>query len=256
MWLSLVRNTEWSLFLDLVSPSFFDVLPPSALRGQAKELISNYVTRPRFLRVREDVASAVEQSALPITMRGALPKNRGVEGLSEEKRRERGEAVLRLFFHQLFRLDTPILDLRAQSFATDGERFVWNPAPLYLKWEPDFLPHARDLYLGLYGGDDARFQRAVRALSLEPAEEILRDHFGPNGGRGFQFSLAHFQKSFHQAFVECRDAGKKLHGNFLPFGLYLACLYEHLEALALPFDVGAALQAEAGLASANTELSA
>src|SRR5687767_3491526 len=102
MWLSLVRNTEWSAFLDMVSPSFFEVLPPSALRGQAKELISNYVTRPRFIRVREDVASLVEKSGLPITMRGALPKNGELAALTEAQRKGRGEAVLRLFFHQLF----------------------------------------------------------------------------------------------------------------------------------------------------------
>lgn len=241
MWLSLVRNTEWSAFLDMVSPSFFEVLPPSALRGQAKELISNYVTRPRFIRVREDVASLVERSGLPITMRGALPRPRTPEHLSAEQKRERGEAVLRLFFHQLLRTDTPILDLRAQSFGTDGDRLIWNPAPLYLKWEPDFLPHARDLYMGLFTGEDARFKRAVEALSLQPAEDILKDHFGKTTNK---FSLAEFQQSFHQAFLECRDAGKTLHGNFLPFGLYLACLYEHLGTLGDTFDVGAALRFE------------
>lgn len=245
MWLSLVRNTEWSAFLDMVSPSFFDVLPPSALRGQAKELISNYVTRPRFIRVREDIAGLVEGSGLPITMRGALPKQRELTGLTDPQRKGRAEAVLRLFFHQLFRTDTPLLDLRSRSFAAEESgRLVWNPAPMYLKWEPDFLPHARDLYVGLYGGDDQRFRNALEALSLAPAQDILRDHFGRNGGAEYTFSLADFQKSFHQAFGKCRDAGMRLHGNFLPFGLYLACLHEHLEALGLPLDVGGALRSQ------------
>lgn len=253
MWLSLVRNTEWSAFLDMVSPSLFDVLPPSALRGQAKELISNYVTRPRFIRVREDVAALVESSGLPITMRGALPKR---TELTEQQKRGRAEAVLRLFFHQLFRTDTPLLDLRFRSFsAEDSGRLVWNPAPLYLKWEPDFLPHARDLYLGLYGEDDQRFRDALEALSLTPAEDILRAHFGRDGGT---FSLADFQKSFHQAFVKCRDAGMRLHGNFLPFGLSLASLYEHLEALAVKLDVSAAMrsQLERSPASSSESLEA
>jgi hypothetical protein len=84
----------------------------------------------------------------------------------------------------------------------------------------------------------------LEALSLTPAEEILRDHFGRNGGVSYEFRLADFQKSFHQAFVKCRDAGMRLHGNFLPFGLYLACLYEHMEALGQPMNVADAMRRE------------
>src|SRR6478672_4219826 len=119
MWLNLVRNTEWATFIDLVSPSFFEVLPPTALSGQAKELISNYVSRARFLRVREEIAASVDAAGLGIDMRAALPKGGSDSGLTDFEKQTRGDAILRLFFHQLFSSDTAILDLRSRSFAAD-----------------------------------------------------------------------------------------------------------------------------------------
>lgn len=244
MWLNLVRNTEWSAFLDLFSPSFFEVLPPAALSGQAKELISNYVSRPRFLRVREELQESVENARFGLTMSGALPKNRSVAELPDATRRARAETVLRLFFHQLLRAETCVLDLRRRSFGIDDHgALVWNPAPLFVKWEQDFVPSVRDLYVGFYRDDEQTWRRGLEALQLEPAEALFRAHFG--GVDGVQeFKLAEFQRTFHQAFVQCRDAGKRLHGNFLPLGLFLACLYEHLEALAVPLHTRALFREE------------
>ncbi|MFL5320670.1 MAG: hypothetical protein ACJ790_13495 [Myxococcaceae bacterium] len=241
MWLNLVRNTEWATFIDLVSPSFFEVLPPTALSGQAKELISNYVSRARFLRVREEIAASLDATALGVDMRSALPKNASNTELTDFEKQARGDAVLRLFFHQLFSSDTAVLDLRSRSFAADETRLVWNPSPLFVRWEPDFLPPLRDLYVGFYSDDAARFRSGLEALKLTAAEDVFRQHFGGQSGV-VQFRLADFQKSFHQAFVRCREAGSRLHGNFLPLGLFLACLYEHLEKLGQPLDVRAAFE--------------
>jgi hypothetical protein len=48
--------------------------------------------------------------------------------------------------------------------------------------------------------------------------------------------------TFHQVFVLCRDAKQSLHPDFLPLGLYLATLYDHLERLGAAVDVLAAFE--------------
>jgi hypothetical protein len=38
-------------------------------------------------------------------------------------------------------------------------------------------------------------------------------------------------------FVLCRDAKQSLHADFLPLGIYLAALYDHLERIGVAVDV-------------------
>ena len=55
------------------------------------------------------------------------------------------------------------------------------------------------------------------------------------------------QEAFHDIFVRCRDQGVSLHRNFLPLGIYLACLHDHLGTLGGgPFDVRTAFENATG----------
>jgi hypothetical protein len=243
MWLSLVRKTEWSSFLELVSPSFFDVLPAGVLSRQAKVLLANSLARARFSHARQRCQQLLERSGAPVLLAPPGAQARAVQTLSEPERRAHGGRVLQLFFLQVLGAPEALLDVRVERFWVErAGSSTWWPAPVFITWEPDFLAALRALYLGFYGGEEARLRQGLRALHLEAAEDIFREHFGGDA-RAVRFSLQHFQHTFHAAFVRCREAGRQLHGNFLPLGLFLACLYEHLEQLAVPLDVRAAFQA-------------
>ena len=91
---------------------------------------------------------------------------------------------------------------------------------------------------------------------MDPLDDILLLHtfckkcshfgFGEDDQRAVRFRSTVFHSTFHQAFVSCRDAGVSLHRNFLALGIYLACLYDLLEALDLEFDVRDAFERGVG----------
>jgi hypothetical protein len=257
MWLSLVRKTEWSTFLDLVSPSFFDVLPAGVMSRQAKVLLSNSLARERFAHARERCAELLERGQVAVALEEPRPAFAPVSSLPREARAAHGERVLQLFFLQLLGSPEALLDLRAERFripaGTAGGTAggpaggpsgvcTWWPAPVFVTWEPAFLAALRSMYRGFYGGGPEELKRGLTALGLEVAEDIFQEHFGRET-RAVRFDLSHFQRTFHAAFVRCRDAGRQLHGNFLPLGLSLACLYQHLEQLDVPLDVQGAFEA-------------
>lgn len=242
MWLSLIRNTEWSQFLDLASPSFFEVLPARAVASQLKELFSNLTSSARARTVRSQTADRLQRAQVGVSL---VPLSEGAptDSGGPEVRQANGEAVLRLYFEQLFRSDVALLDLRGERFSSQSPgELQWDPKPLYVEWESTFLTNVRNLYRGFYGGNDELFRTAILELQLKPAEEIFRRHFGQGEQRSVPFRLSDFQRTFHEAFVRCRDAGNVLHPNFIPLGLYLTSLYGHLEKLNQTFDVRASIE--------------
>jgi hypothetical protein len=89
---------------------------------------------------------------------------------------------------------------------------------------------------------DDVFDEALRRLDLDAARDVFLAHFGDGEQRSVRFRTESFHASFHEAFVRCRDAGRSLHPDFVALGIYLACLYDGLEALERPFDVRAAYE--------------
>jgi hypothetical protein len=214
------------------------VLPARTLWRQARELAGNLTDAEGFREARRLAAARMTRLDRPIAIGDAPARDRpGVAGLAEAARRARGRRVLEIYFGQLTGAPVALLDLAADRFTGDGSSLRWSPRSLWLRWDPVFLASVRDLYAGFYEGDDARFQRALTALEIAPAEDLLRAHFGLGDQRAVRFDSASFHASFHQLFVRCRDAGVRLHGNFLGLGLYLAGLYDHLEALDVELDV-------------------
>jgi hypothetical protein len=243
MVLRTLRGTEWSQLGDYVSPSFFEVLPARALWAQLRELGGNARDGRGFAVAARAVETHLASLGSPVRIGGegdgAAP---GLDALDEAGRRARGQRVLEVYFAQLVGAPATILDLRASRFEGRADDLHWRPRPLWLRWEPDFLEGLRDLYAGFYDGDDARFRAALAALGLSAAEDVFREHFGGDDQSAVRFEAATFQATFHEAFVRCRDEGTRLHRNFLALGIYLGCLYDHLEALGLAFDVRAAWQ--------------
>lgn len=239
--LELLRKTEWSLFIDLVSPSFFEVLPGRVLRQEFGRLFSSTRDRAGFAALR--AARGPGLTALGLTWTERSSKG-SVSPLEDAGRRREGHAALRLYFHQLLHWDEVVVDQRAVAFRSSGGEVLWNPKPLWTRWEPRFRDGVRDVYRGFFAGDDARFRTGLAAMGMLAGEDVFRAVFGSDDQRAVAFSVKGFQHTFHEIFVRCRDAGAELPGGALPLGLTLGSLYQHLEALGGTFDVRAAFAAE------------
>lgn len=234
----LVAGTEWSHFTDYLSPSFFDVVPARELRRVLGTLSGNYM-RPR--RFRDVVQTRDEHLA-----RARVPVSLGPDRVPPAVEGGIGDAILELYFHQIYAGDTAILDVRSNAFRPNADGLRWRPASIYLQWDPEFLDALRRLYRGYYGGDEREFEGALAHLRLEPARDIFLSHFGSGDQREVAFDMATFHDTFHEAFVACREGGEQLHGDFIGLGLYLATLYEHLESVGGAWDVRAAWARVAG----------
>ena len=239
MWKRLLKGTEFSVLLDMVSPRFFEVLPARELLRQGRDLHSNYKNDARYMEAVAERSQHLARADIGVAV-GAVPSG---ERPPAEDATARGEAVLRLYFHQIFHGDTALLDLRSPRFEHRGARWIWDPAKIYLRWEPEFIEQLREMYRGFYSGDDARFEAALDALDLRCAEKTFREQFGAGDQRAVRFAMKDFVATFHEAFTSCKTQGQSLHRNFVGLGIYLAFLYDHLESLGGgPFDVRTAYE--------------
>lgn len=234
-----------------VSPAFFDVMPAKSLWHRSRKLLSATRDREAF---RHAVAarSGELQRMLPeieLLSEGKPSERPSVAAGSPEKR---GELVVELYFHQLFHGQTALLDIRGTSFTAAGDRLLWHPASWLADWSPEFISALRDIYRGFYGRDDTQFRSGLSALSLTHSEDLFRKHFG-GGQERVTFRTVDFVDTFHQVFQRCKQARVALHPDFLPLGIYLAALYDHLEDLAVAVDVAKAFERAARTSTENTE---
>ncbi|NDD31382.1 MAG: hypothetical protein EB084_24285 [Proteobacteria bacterium] len=116
----MIKNAEWKPFLDLLSPRFFDVVPLSTVLSQARTLGGNYFDTEAFDAARGARTETLTRAHLPVELATTLP---GPASLVP------GAQVLELYFHQVLLGGTVLLDLRAECFASRGERLVWAPRP-------------------------------------------------------------------------------------------------------------------------------
>lgn len=240
MWKQLLKGTEWSQLRDLVSPTFFEVLPAGRLASQVGELAGNYGSRGGFREAWAAREASLDASDVAVVLDDEARRGGITDAEREgEARGRRGQRVLELYFHQLYAGERTLLDLRPERFTADGGDgpLRWRPAAMWIRWAGDFLPPIRELYGGFYEGDDDRFRAALEALGITPAEDVFRRQFGEGDQHAVAFHVPTFRDTFHDAFLRCRDAGSQLHGNFVALGIYLATLYVHLEALGGTFDV-------------------
>ena len=252
----LLSGGEFGQWASFVTPAFFNVMPTKALWGRFKELARGTRDRELYARVLRERQGLLGRSSLGITLESSLSSATGSSSaaarpaeastsagpISPEARAAR---VAALYFHQILHGDTTLLDVRQQAFSS-GHPFVWRPAPWVAHWDPSFIAALRQIYMGFYRDDGDEFRAGLRALSLEHAEDLFREHFG-GGQRSVRFEVKHFISTFHQVFLRCRDAGTRLHPDFLLLGLYLASLYEHLEQLGVSVDVAEAFERAAAL---------
>ncbi|MGZ6078000.1 MAG: hypothetical protein ACXWK6_09355, partial [Myxococcaceae bacterium] len=139
--LELLRKTEWLLFVDLVSPSFFEVLPGRVLRQEFARLSSSTRDRAGFAALR----AARGPGLAPLGLAWTERTSESAPPLDDEAPRREGHAALRLYFHQLLHWDEVVVDQRAAAFRSPGGAVQWGPRPLWTRWEPPFRDGVRDV---------------------------------------------------------------------------------------------------------------
>ncbi|MEO1302535.1 MAG: hypothetical protein AAFV36_05065 [Myxococcota bacterium] len=231
--LRLIRSTDWGALLEIVSPKFFEVLSAGALRDQLGGFFSRYRDKEAFAELLEARRDGLSELGVDLVD--------SVESGMETLPGAYGQKVLELYFWQLFAHRSCLLDLRSSRLRLDGERLRWKPARVYTEWNEDFIVGIRQLYASFYDGNDDGFREALLGLDLEDASEIFVEHFGGDDQRAVTFDLESFQKVFQRVFRRTQSAGKRLHPNFVGFGVYLGSLYENLSRFDIPFDVRAAV---------------
>jgi hypothetical protein len=236
---TLIRQTQWKPFVDLMSPSFFQVVPAGPLVAELRRFVALSRSAPEFERAVAHRRSSLERAGLPIRLATSAAPNRS----ASTNATLRGQRVLELYFHQVFSDGLTLLDLRRARFQEEGEGLVWAPSGALAEWSPAFRSAVQALYRGFYGDDDVLLREGLASLGLSRAEGEIRSQFGEGQQRAVRFSLKDFQQKFHDVFVRCQATGSRIDIGFVPLGLCLATLYEHLEALGEPFDARAAFEA-------------
>jgi hypothetical protein len=242
-----------------VSPAFFDVMPARALFSRGKKLLADSRDTTKIHQLVTERAQMLSTNmpsvrlSTPIHVDTPAPS---VGGRDRDVAAWRASLVAELYFRQLFLDVQPgqaaptLLDLRATSFTTDGKVLVWSPAPWVAQWSPEFINPLRDIYLGFYRHDDALFQHGLARLNLAHSEDLFREQFGA-GQDQVEFHVRTFIDVFQRVFERCKKHKTNLHPDFLPLGIYLAALYDHLQELGIAVNVADAFTRVAS--STNTE---
>lgn len=231
----ILRSADWRELSHFVSPALFHIMPMRNLWRTAQDLNGYRADTQLRKDVTERVRTGLQSTDLGIHLAspGERPREPG-----ERDQARRAHQVTELYFYQLFVGEWTLLDLRQRAFAEQEDGLCWRPAAWLWHWDRQFLAALRDVYRGFYRADDITFRRGLAELSLAPAESIFRQHFGENQ-REVSFRSKDFVSTFHDVFKCCQRHNVSLNRSFLPLGLYLASLYEHLEALGVPVDVRA-----------------
>lgn len=238
-----LRGTDWEMLTDFVSPVFFEIVPTLGMVNVFASIAKDYANKSEFTRARDVVGSALSSGhllAMPMSIKLAdhfeAPAI-DLETMTPEEKKRHGEFILQIYFAQLYATDTTILDVRSTSF---GANQTWVPKAIYYRWNKEFRSGICELYRGFYHNDPALFESGLKRLNLSHAGELFKAHFGEGSQDAVTFSLQHFKKSFHAIFLSCKEHRSKLHPDFFALGVYLVCLYEHLEKIDIPLDVRSA----------------
>jgi hypothetical protein len=245
---ALLRGTDWSKIADYLSPELFHVVPPLSMAKQVQTLVRSYRNHSEFAALKSTLESLLKESdwGIVISDQTSGPQVSTRDSLSL------GDRILRLYFWQLLSQPAAILDVRGKSWTkNDDGTYLWNPSPLYIAWDADFLTAVRQMYRGFYQNNEALLDEGLDAIGMKPGKASLVQHFGLDQER-VSFDLAHFRSSFHDIFLACKEGKTRLHPNVLGLGAVLACLYENLQNIGGTFDVRAAfLDAEKLIAEAK-----
>ena len=225
MFSALIKIASWRAIKDLFSGKLLRLFPPSTAAHIVKTLVNGRSDVDLLQRGERQAKETIDRLGLSIQL--DTPASASTVG---------GDELLRLYFGQLFGGPVTFLDLRSTSF--DGAQ--WQPGRLVVEWDPEFIQAVRGMYTSFYHGTDADFDEAVDRLGMKGRADLFRRHFGENQ-TSVMFDVSSFRTMFEDILAD--DSATELPADFGIFGIYLICLYEHLEKLGGgPFNVVAAFE--------------
>ncbi len=216
-----LRGTDWEILTGFVSPAFFDVVPTIGMARAFRRIIYDYVNCSEFEK----------------SLRKAKKSLFEIPSCLHKDSAGRGRVVLELYFRQIFKFDSAVLDLRSSAFEFRADKVEWKPKPLFYHWDTEFIVAVRKMYRGFYRNDVSEYTAGLEALDLGHAHDAFKSHFGLGDQSSVRFTLLEFKKSFQSIFESCKKNKTRLHPDFFALGVYLLCLYENLESLDVPLDV-------------------
>ena len=228
-----MKTSDFSLLLDFASPAFFDVVPTLKVLGVISELTRNYSDKVGFADACRSFNASL---AGPLDVSLFEKMDSGVNEPAKSSGSlvpSNAELALTIYFAQIFKADTAILDLRFSTFVGPKQ---WSPKPLFFRWDSHFRKAMTDIYSGFYDQDSERYAKGLHELQLDHASELFLAHFGSDQ-TAVKFKLENFKRSFHDVFLSCKEHRVKLHPNFFALGAYLLSLYEHLETADVTLNV-------------------
>jgi hypothetical protein len=235
-------TNDWLTLLDLV-PAGFDLLTTTQVARQGLELLSNASNTRRYASVLVATQATLRSARIPIL----IEKNRGERpllphaDLKRSQRRWLGQLILQLYFTQLFQGDTTVIDLWPSRLGINASGdAIWNPRPVYVRWDANFATALRDVYAGFFLDDESRFEGGLSRLGLGSAGHLLLQHLGQGSQRGVRFSSSQLQSTLQSIAELHLGQPGSLHPNFVAFGLYLAAFHGVLESLDCTLDVRSA----------------
>lgn len=232
----ILSDSEWEDVKEFVSPKMFKILPAKTATRQFRSIVGNYFSRNGFKQAVAERQDWLDDKGLPIEVTAKSSGPLGGGALD-------GQQVLQLYFHQIYYGRKTLLDLRYRRFspgeadASDGQKIEWAPQAYWIEWDRDFIEAARDLYLGFYQDDDARFEAGLDVMGLTCAKHTFLEHFGGGEQHKVSFRMERFIKTFRHTIRCCKEAEEESHPNLIPFGMYIVTLYDHLEQLGGEYDV-------------------
>lgn len=235
-------RSEWSALLDMV-PAGFDLMSTTSIARQGLEMVSNATNTKRYLSLLTAAQHTLREARIPVLVGEHQGQSRllAPADLKRTQRRWLGQVTLELYFTQLFRSPTALLDLWPSRLGINSAGdAVWNPRPYYLRWDPSFINPLRDVYAGFFLGNEQRFEEGLDQLGLGSAGGLLLRHLGDGNQRGVRFSSAMLQSTLRELSALRLGQRGRLHRNFAGFGLYVGSLHESLESLGSMLDVRSA----------------
>lgn len=247
---ALFRHAELQHVVELISPAFWQVVPPREVWRTGKQLLQN----ARDESWNAGLSNAVGSIA---GLRMRHVRELSGEGIAlrdtpNELRQKIGQSLLQLYFRQLLYSESAVLDLAPERFRLlradeSAWSLEWAPRSYHYRWPDAFLGGLREVYRGFYCDQPHRFDEGIAALRLTPSKDIFRRQFGENQ-EAVRFETADLISNLHESFVRCKEEKQQLSGSFLALGFYLTTLYQSLETL------GVALNARTAFSAADNGL--
>jgi len=224
--------------LPYISPRVFDLMDIPTVALNMGKLSVQYMFSQGVEKAKGDLD-------------GFLPEKIGFESTKEGSvdPKEKGEALLELYFTQVLLGKTIFLDLRPGRFK-EGDFLEWSPNGLHCRFNKNFHRGLSNMYIGFYQDKTELYEKGLGQIGLISSQDsegdrnemmkIFNEHFGDGNQESVSFEMEHFVSSFHQIFDRIFHQNKKLSEDFVYLGIYLVTLYLNLEKNGEALNVRAA----------------